>query len=192
MVHMRGAWFHAACLVVTWCSALGGVAAQAAKEDAEDADELSAADNTTSTEARVAASESADAPKSSPPVVAPALPAPPSPFVFSFRGTVALTLFAQDTPVITGNGVGALAGPLPALGDSWHSGGDIRQSRFSLNVRGPELLGAIPLASIELEMAGGNQIYTVGAPPAVGTVRDAAGNPIGTAVTPGFTRWRSW
>ena len=65
-------------------------------------------------------------------------------------------------------------------------GGDIRQTRFSLNVRGPQLLEAATLASIELEMAGGNQIYTVPGVPVTTIVRDATGMQIGTARVAGF------
>jgi hypothetical protein len=58
---------------------------------------------------------------------------------------------------------------------------------MSFNVRGPEFIGAIPSASIELEMAGGNQITTVPATVANVPVRDAMGNVIGTASVPSFT-----
>jgi hypothetical protein len=117
----------------------------------------------------------------------PPPPNPPSLFVFSFKGTVALTLYGQDTPTYTGSGGSALLGPVPLLNDSWQMGGDIRQTRMSFNVRGPELLGATPLANIEFEMFGGNQITTIAAPPAVAVVRDTMGNPIGTANVPMFT-----
>lgn len=178
----RGDWFHAAQFFCFLCCALCPAAARAEEEDPED---VAVTDEPNADAARAGVSERADTSRAAP--VAPPPPAAQSPFQFSFRGTVALTLYAQDTPVITGNGVGALAGPLPMLGDSWHMGGDIRQTRFSLNVRGPELLGATPSASVELEMAGGNQIYTVPAAPSVVVVRDAAGNPVGTGTAPGFS-----
>ena len=179
MVHSRGARFQAAWFVVFLC---GRVTAQEMQPAAEDAEDVAVTDehNVASTPPTAPADASRAAP------VVPPPPAAQSPFQFSFRGTVALTLYAQDTPVITGNGVGALAGPLPILGDSWHMGGDIRQTRFTFNVRGPELLGASPLASVELEMAGGNQIYTVPAPPAVVVVRDTMGNVVGSGSAPGF------
>jgi hypothetical protein len=118
--------------------------------------------------------------------VSPPAAAAPSLFQFSFHGAVALTLYAQDTPVATGNGLGALAVPLRIVGDSWFMGGDVRHTRISLGVRGPDLLGASTLATVDLEMTGGNQIYTVAAPPAVVTVRDAMGNVVGTGSAPGF------
>jgi hypothetical protein len=118
----------------------------------------------------------------------PPIPPPPAfpvlPFQFSFKGTVAITLFAQDTPVLAGNGVASLVGPAPALGDSWLIGADIRQTRFAFNVTGPELLGAVTLANIELEWGGGNQITSVPAAPTVVPVRDAMGNAIGSAAVP--------
>lgn len=120
--------------------------------------------------------------------LAPPIPPPPAfpvlPFQFAFKGTVAITLFAQDTPTALGNGLASLAGPAPILGDSWLIGGDVRQTRFSLNVTGPEILGAMTLASIEMELGGGNQITTVPAAPTVVPVRDAMGNPIGAAAVP--------
>ncbi len=116
----------------------------------------------------------------------PAAPPPPPPFQFSVKGTVAGTVFLQDTATLTGNGTGALLGPLKIASDGWFLGGDVRQSRLSFNVRGPEVLGAIPSGTLELEMFGGQQITTVPAPASTFVVRDAMGMPIGTATGPGF------
>src|ERR1700712_4387435 len=88
-----------------------------------------------------------------PPPPLPPLAPPPSPFVVTFKGTVAVSLFAQDTMTATGTGGAALLGPSPIGPDNWLMGGDVRQTRISMNVRGPELLGATPLAAVELEMA---------------------------------------
>jgi len=185
MASLRGWQFLAALSCAVWFGLHAEVSAQSGPNPA-----------TTAQTAETDADASEDAPAGTPgerptvlsvPPASPPPPVPPSLFQFSFKGTVALTLFGQDTPFVTGNGVGSLAGPAQIFSDSWHVGGDVRQSRFSLSVRGPELLGAVPLAAIELEMAGGNQIYTLPAPPSVVTVRDAMGNTVGMGTVPGFT-----
>lgn len=122
------------------------------------------------------------------PQVPPPPPPPPpgygvSPFTFSFKGTVAITLFAQDTPSFAGNGLAALTAPAPALGDSWLIGGDLRQTRFALNASGPQILGAATLASIEMEFGGGNQVTSVGVYPTPATVT-SMGMPIGVVGIP--------
>ena len=131
------------------------------------------------------------APVPAPPPPPPPLPPPaavaPSLFQFTLKGTVAVTLFGQDVPFATGNGAAALLGPVRTPIDGWVIGGDVRQTRLSFNVRGPELFGAVPTANVEVEMFGGQQITTVPAPSATVTVRDAMGNVIGTGTTAGFT-----
>jgi hypothetical protein len=131
-----------------------------------------------------------------PVAAAPALPpialvpppsAPPSLFLFTLRGTIASTLFLQDVPFGGGNGGAALLGPLNTPIDGWFFGGDIRQTRLSFNLRGPEIFGAVPTAAIEFELAGGNQITTVPGANATVTVRDAMGNVVGTTTVPAFT-----
>jgi hypothetical protein len=97
------------------------------------------------------------------PMPFPGSPPPPppaaiSPFEFTLKGTVAVTLFAQDSPVLSGNGGAALLGPAPVLRDGWLLGGDVRQTRLAFNVRGPEIIGATPTAVVEVEMYGGNQL----------------------------------
>lgn len=97
------------------------------------------------------------------------------------------TLYAQDVPFGVNNGGAALVGPSNAPIDGWLLGGDIRQTRLAFNIRGPEVLGAIPTASVEFEMYGGNQLTTVPGANAVVTVRDAMGNVIGSGSAPTFT-----
>jgi hypothetical protein len=89
-----------------------------------------------------------------------------------------VTLFAQNTPTLAGQGLASLTLPTSFAGDSWFIGGDLRQSRFALNMHGPALLGAATMASTELEWAGGNQITSVPATPTIVTGRDAMGNPV--------------
>lgn len=103
------------------------------------------------------------------------------------RGSATGTIFMQDAPFVTGNGTSALFGPVvyttdgqfKLLPDNWMLGGDVRSSRISFIIRGPEALGAVPSGLLELELAGGNQVTTV--PGSVAVVRNAMGMPIGTA-----------
>ena len=118
------------------------------------------------------------------PPVSPAALMGALPFTFSFRGTLAITLYAQSVPSYAGNGLFALTAPAPDLGDSWLMGGDLRQSRFAFNVSGPPVLEAATLASIEFEMGGGSQIDSIGTRPMTLPVVDAAGMPTGAALSP--------
>jgi hypothetical protein len=93
----------------------------------------------------------------------------------------------QDVPFGASNGGAALLGPSDTPIDGWFMGGDIRQTRLSFNMRGPEVLGAVPSGSVEIEMAGGNQITTVPATLAPITVRDAMGNVVGMGAVTTFT-----
>jgi hypothetical protein len=124
------------------------------------------------------------------PPAAPAPPTPPvspSPFLFTLKGTIATTLFAQDVPFGASNGGAALLGPSNVPIDGWFLGADIRQTRLSFNIRGPSVLGgAVPTGNVEIEMAGGNQITTVPAALAPIQVRDAMGN-VGTGALASFT-----
>ena len=118
-----------------------------------------------------------------PPVQAP----PASPFKFTINGTVAATLFAQDKPWATGNGLSTLFGPLDLPDDGWLLGGDIRQTRISFSGEGPPVLGLFkPKAVLEVELMGGNQVLTIPAAPSPVPVYGADGSQIGTGVTPGF------
>jgi hypothetical protein len=112
---------------------------------------------------------------------------PPSPFQFTLKGTIASTLFMQDVPFGTSNGGAALLGPSNFPIDGWFFGGDIRQTRLSFNIRGPEVFGAVPTANVEFEMYGGNQITTVPGANANVVVRDVMGNVIGSSSIPSFT-----
>lgn len=118
------------------------------------------------------------------PPVSPASLLGALPFAFSFRGTLAITLYGQSVPSYAGNGLAALTAPAPDFGDPWLFGGDLRQSRFALNVAGPPILGAASLASIEFEMGGGSQIDSIGTRPATAPVVGAMNMPIGAAVIP--------
>jgi hypothetical protein len=138
----------------------------------------------------IAVTPDAAAPRNAPAQSAPIAPAPPSPpapsspFEFKFTGAVAGTLFAQDAPFIYGSGIGALIGPFKTKTDGWLMGGDVRQTRVMLSVRGPEVLGATPLGAVEVEMTGGEEVHSTPGITTTVAVRDPAGNVIGTARVP--------
>ncbi|HKU42548.1 MAG TPA: hypothetical protein VJR89_30530, partial [Polyangiales bacterium] len=122
------------------------------------------------------------------PAAPPPPVAPPSPFVFTLKGTVAATFFAQDKPFASGNGVSALFSPFNVTNDAWMLGADVRHTRLTFTLRGPEVLSAIPTAVLELELFGGNQINSVPASTVTGTVSSSMTNmPIGTFSVPGIT-----
>jgi hypothetical protein len=186
--------------VATWLSvALSSwplaVRAQASPRE-EDADELGPApEQPGEAESDVTEEAVGDEQANEPAAAAPAPPspaivpppaAPPSPFQFLLKGTIASTLFLQDVPFGGGNGGAALVGPLKTPIDGYFLGGDIRQTRLSFNVRGPEFVGAVPSAAVEFELAGGNQITTVPGTNATVMVRDTMGNVIGTTTVPSF------
>lgn len=169
-------------LLLSWCVETRAVA-QAPKPDTTE-DEASDEDATTEGETSLV-TQAPSQPQPPPPPV----PSPPafgtSPFTFSFKGTVAISMFAQSVPSLGGNGLAALTAPAPSLGDSWLIGADVRQTRFSLNASGPQLLGASTLASIEMEFGGGNQVTSVGVFPTAApvTVTSIGGMPMsGTGV----------
>lgn len=179
------------CATVTLFACIEGSAAAQPEGDDQEADTSAVAPERAADEAHDGPIESEDdKPASAPPSPLPLPPPPPapapptSPFQFSFKGTVAVTFFAQDTPVRSGNGLASLVGPLPASGDSWLIGADLRQSRFALNMSGPPLLGAASLASIEMEWSGGNQIVSVPAAPTQALVFNSMGMPVGSAIVP--------
>ena len=178
--------------VAAWLPASSSVFAQAKPETDELGSELddvperededvAAEASEPETPAATAAEEAVE--KAPPPIPPPQAPAAVSPFQFTLKGTVAGTLFMQDVPYLTGQGGAALLGPNRLPVDGWFMGGDIRQTRLSFNIRGPEVIGAIPTASVEFEMYGGNQVTTVPALTANLPVRDAMGVPNGTSVT---------
>ena len=176
--------YAAVVVLLAWCAAASALAQSAGRKPPPN-----------TTEEAPSGEDDADDGEGLPPVTqappipkAPPVPATPllgaSPFTFSFKGTVAMTLFAQDVPVLSGNGLTALTAPASVLGDGWLFGGDVRQTRFAFNVTGPQLLSAATLASIEVEWIGGNQIMTVGVPPTQLPVVGADGTPIGAALAP--------
>jgi hypothetical protein len=126
-----------------------------------------------------------------PPVVPPA--PPPSPFTFVLKGQIAGTMYVQDVPFASGNGGSGIFSPVTLLTDKWFLGGDIRQSRLTFTMKGPEVLGgATPTGVFEIDLGGGNQITTV--PGAVTPVTITTINPmtmmpmtVGTGVAPTVT-----
>ena len=177
------------------CVVLGSspVAVSAQASSPEDEDELGpdepAAPESDVTEDATDSEQEPEPPAEPAPVPPPPVPPPPppiSPFQFTLKGTVASTLYMQDVPFGSTNGGAALVGPSNVPIDGWLMGGDIRQTRVSFNVRGPEVLGgAIPTGTLELEMAGGNQVTSVPAANIPVTLRDAMGNVVGTTTIPG-------
>jgi hypothetical protein len=107
-------------------------------------------------------------------------PAPPSPFTFTLKGFVSGTFYAQDASFASGNGNGAIFGPNKLASDKWFVGGDVRQVQLKFMVKGPEVLGAIPTAVVEVDFLGGNQVTSVPGATSVVTVKDSMGNPVGT------------
>jgi hypothetical protein len=93
-------------------------------------------------------------------VVVKETPKPPA-FVFEFHGFTSVTMWAQDA-LFGVNSNNPANGQL-ALGviktmdtDLPLFGADIRQTRLNFSVRGPEVLGAIPKAVVELDFVGGD------------------------------------
>ena len=107
------------------------------------------------------------APEAAPPPP-PAEPPPPPPkpagptflslggdWKLSFHGIVGGSFYVQDTPAFVFNGQGPLI-PLSKPGDGYTTGGDVRQTRFSLSISGPQVIGATPKALIEMDFFGLN------------------------------------
>jgi hypothetical protein len=147
-------------------------------------DELSdqAADDVSSSEpapiaGRPDAQPTATVTAAPPPPPPPAAP-PPSPFTFTLKGFVSSMLFAQDGPWASGNGGNAIfLGPSNWGSDKWFLGGDVRQSRLTFSMRGPEILaGATPVAVIEVDLGNpGYQLTSSGGLSAGLATRDAMG-----------------
>lgn len=110
-----------------------------------------------------------------PPPVPPPPAAAPSPFTFVLKGIVSGSLFAQNAPTpATG---GALTFGAQRVGkDSWFLGGDVRQTRLTFTVKGPEVLsGGTPTGVIEIDLNGYNyQITPLGGLSAVVGAPDPA------------------
>ncbi|MET0390695.1 MAG: hypothetical protein ABW321_32280, partial [Polyangiales bacterium] len=134
-----------------------GVHAQSDDEELEEEEEVSKAISPAGPPSP--APERAAVPPPPPPPPA----APPSPFVFILHGLVGATLFSQDVPSV-GYGTALTFGPYQITNDKWFLGGDSRQTRVTLSVRGPEVLGgATPTGVVEMDMGGYNyQITPVG------------------------------
>jgi hypothetical protein len=173
-----------ACLCLAATSLPNGVWAQASPRAAEAESEEGVEPATDVADEATEPEPALEAPPPTPPVQ---VPAPPSPFQFSFKGTIATTLFMQDVPFGGGNGGAALLGPLNVPIDGWFAGGDIRQTRIAFNIRGPEVIGAVPTGNMEFEMYGGNQILTVPGANATVTARNAMGTVVGTGTVPTFS-----
>jgi hypothetical protein len=165
-----------------------------AQPKSDDEDELSEpAEEGSDSAAQPDPDEPPDTPQASvqtapppPPVVPPA--APPSPFTFVLKGMIASTMFLQDVPFGSGNGGGGIFSPSTLITDKWLLGGDIRQSRLTFTMKGPEVLGgATPTGVFEMDLGGGNQVTTVPGANATVTIRDAAGMPLGTGTAPTVT-----
>jgi len=106
-----------------------------------------------------------------PPPAEPAPPPPPPPpppaaagpsflsiggdWKLAFHGFAGASFYVQDTPQFVFNGQGPLI-PLGKPGYGYTTGADVRQTRFSLAISGPQVLGATPKALIEMDFFGLN------------------------------------
>jgi len=72
------------------------------------------------------------------------------------KGLVSGSLFMQDVPAAAQGGA-LTFGAVNLSGDKWFLGGDVRQTRLTFNIRGPEVLsGATPLGVVEMDLGGYN------------------------------------
>jgi hypothetical protein len=111
----------------------------------------------------------AAAPAEAAPPPPPAEPPPPPPpsaagpsflsiggdWKLAFHGFAGGSFYVQDTPAFVFNGQGPLI-PLSKPAYGYTTGADIRQTRFSLAISGPKVLGATPKALIEMDFFGLN------------------------------------
>jgi hypothetical protein len=93
-------------------------------------------------------------------VVVNQAPKPPA-FVFELHGFTSVTMWVQDAlfgvnSANPSNGQAALNVIKTLDTDKPTFGGDIRQTRLNFSVRGPEVLGAIPKAVVEIDFVGGD------------------------------------
>ena len=93
-------------------------------------------------------------------VVVKETPKPPA-FVFELHGFTSVTMWVQDAlfgvnSANPSNGQAALNVIKTLPTDKVLFGGDIRQTRLNFSVRGPEVLGAIPKAVVEIDFVGGD------------------------------------
>jgi hypothetical protein len=88
------------------------------------------------------------------------------------KGLVSASLFMQDVPAAAQGGA-LTFGAVKLNGDKWFLGGDVRQSRLTFNIRGPEVLGgATPLGVVEMDLGGYN--YQILAANGISSVADLA------------------
>jgi hypothetical protein len=122
-----------------------------------------------------AGKEEHEPPPAAPPPPTPPAP-PPSPFVFIVKGMVSGSLFMQDQPAASQGGALTFGG-VKVAGDKWFLGGDVRQTRLTFTIRGPEVLGgAVPTGVTEMDLGGYNyQITPVGGLSAVVGTRTPMG-----------------
>jgi hypothetical protein len=122
----------------------------------------------------------------------PAAPAPPTPppppaqlFTLVVKGLVTGTLFMQNAPM-SNQGGGALIAPLEVTRDRWFLGGDVRQTRLTVIVKGPTVFdSAAPAGIVEFEFTGpGTQVTPVGGLSAVAGVRDPTTAVVTTTALP--------
>jgi len=73
------------------------------------------------------------------------------------KGLVSGSLFLQDIPGASNGGALTFVGPVSLAADKWFLGGDVRQTRMTFTIRGPEVLsGATPTGVIEMDLGGYN------------------------------------
>ncbi|HET8932910.1 MAG TPA: hypothetical protein VFN67_05705 [Polyangiales bacterium] len=120
----------------------------------------------------------AEAAAAKPPAVV--APPAPSPFQFVVKGLVSGSMFMQNVPTAPSGGSLAFSTNKGVV-DGWFLGGDVRQTRLTFTIRGPEVLGgATPTGVAEMDLGGYNyQFLAVGG---LSAVIGAAG-PMGTTVT---------
>lgn len=76
--------------------------------------------------------------------------------MFVLKGLVSGSIFLQDVPAAAQGGA-LTFGAVNLTDDKWFLGGDVRQTRLTFNIRGPEVLGgAIPLGVVEMDLGGYN------------------------------------
>jgi len=148
-----------------------------AGEEAEDEDDTEEAGSGTAPASPPAATTS-PAPPAAPPAPPPP---PPSPFTLVVKGLISGSLFVQNAPA-PGTGGAFGFGPNRVAEDGWFLGGDVRQSRLTFTIRGPEVLGgATPIGVMEMDLNGYNyQVTPVGG---LSVVLGAGGTATGNAVT---------
>jgi len=146
----------------TWIALLGSPPTGFAQDEEEDD---AAEEDAPAARTKPEAAPAAEAPKFAlPKALPPGIPSvPPSPFTLVVKGLVSGSMFVQNVPAV-GNGSALLFGPYKVARDGWGFGGDVRQTRLTFTIRGPEVLaGAIPTGVVEMDLGGYNyQVTPVG------------------------------